>query len=185
MKGVCQLPSCQGKVVKKKYAIFIMFGFITIALAACQTAQTPDEVKAPSETDNAYPALESELDDQAYPVEQFIPLLGAAYPVSEEDVQMLIQSWTLSDYSENNVIQDIPAKTIRFYADGSYELAIDSNTIMGSWTTRLTSFESVLILDPGSDQPLTFDILDLNASQLHLRSLQEGIQIDEEYQPAN
>jgi len=171
--------------MKKKFVIIIMFVFIAIALAACQTAQTSDEVTAPSETDNAYPALESELDDQAYPVEQFIPLVEAAYPVSEDDVQMLIQSWTLSGYSENNVLQDIPAKTIQFSADGSYELTIDSNTIIGSWTTKLTSIESILILDPDSDQLLTFDILDLNASKLYLRSLQEGTQIDEEYQPVN
>jgi len=49
----------------------------------------------------------------------------------------------------------------------------------------LNSNESILILDPDSDQPLTFDILDLNALHLHLRSLLEGTQIDEEYQPAN
>ena len=171
--------------MKKKYAILTTFFLLVFVLAACKAQQTPDEVKVPSETDSAYPVPETEQGDQAYPVEQFVPLIEAAYPITEEDLQLLIQTWTLSNYSENNVVQTFPAKTIQFYADGGYELTTDSDTKLGFWTTRLNSIESILILDPDSDQPLTFGILDLNTSHLHLRSLLEGTQIDEEYQPAN
>ena len=171
--------------MKKKSTILITFFLLILALAACKAKQTPVEVKSPSETDAAYPVPETDQVDQAYPVEQFVPLLEAAYPITEEDLQQIIQTWSLTNYSENDVNQAAPAKTIRFCTDGSYELTTDSDTITGFWTTRLSSIESILSLDPDSDHTLTFDILDLNASQLHLRSLQEGIQIDEEYQPAN
>ncbi|MEA3326911.1 MAG: hypothetical protein U9R53_06325 [Chloroflexota bacterium] len=171
--------------MKKKFAILIIFILLTAVLAACKATQTPVEVKSPPETNDAYPIPETDQVDQAYPVEQFVPLLEAAYPITEEDLQQLIRTWSLTNYSENDVNQAAPAKTIRFCTDGSYELTTGSETISGIWTTRLNSIESILILDPDSDHALTFDILDLNDSHLHLRSLQEGIQIDEEYQPAN
>lgn len=178
--------------MKIRFSAFIILFMLILVLTACQGNQNkPEETQAPNgdedvqnETGSAYPAGESGA--ESYPVQEFIPLFSGdeAYPINEEDLQLLLRTWSRAAYSEDGLLQEPGVKTLRFDADGSYEIVTEEGTETGNWTAGLTAIESTLILDPGTDEMLTFEIVNLQEALLNLRSMREDITIEEEYLPA-
>lgn len=179
--------------MKFRFSSFIILVMFVLAMTACQANQNgPEETQVPdgdevnqAENESAYPAGES--GEESYPVQEFIPVFTGndAYPITEEDLQLLLRTWSRSAYSEDGILQDPGVKTLRFNADGSYEITTEEGTKTGDWTAGLTSIESTLILDPGTDEMLTFEIVNLQEALLNLRSTRDDITIEEEYLPAD
>lgn len=177
--------------MKIRFSTFIILVVLVLAMTACLGNQNgPGETQVPdgdegvqNENGSAYPAGES--GDESYPVQEFIPLFNGndAYPITEEDLQLLLRTWSRAAYSEDGLLQDPGVKTLRFNSDGSYEIVTESGTSTGNWTAGLTAIESTLILDPGTDDMLTFEIVNLQEALLNLRSIREGITIEEEFLP--
>ena len=161
----------------KKSLWFVGFIFILVTvLTACQTAaseQTPGETAYPVET-GSKPNQENEQ-----------TIAESAYPISEEDLENLYQTWSLTQYTEDGTLKDSQAKTITFSANGTYQITTEKGSTSGSWTTTLLGLESTLVLDPDSDQPLTYEITTLDRDLLTLRSVQDNLEIEEQFQPAN
>ena len=178
--------------MKIRFSSLLILIVVVLALTACQAnandrgaTQAPNgEEGVQTENGSAYPAGES--GEESYPVQEFIPIFNSddAYPVSEEDLQLLLRTWSRSAYSENGILQDPALKTLRFNADGSYEIVTEEGTRTGNWTAGLTAVESTLILDTGTDEVLTFEIVNLQEALLNLRSMREDITLEEEYLPA-
>ena len=130
---------------------------------------------------------ESETGGEAYPVAPPpVPTVvgSSAYPITNDDIQLLIGAWSLTQYSENDISMKPGARIIKFFDDGTYEVTTDAGTRTGTWVTKLYAVESNLILDPGTENPLTFEILDLSPSVLNLRITLNGVEINEGYLPA-
>lgn len=179
--------------MKIRFSSFIILVVLALAMTACQASQNgPEESQIPNddegvqtENGSAYPAGES--GEESYPIQEFIPVFSGddAYPITEEDLQLLLRTWSRSAYSENDILQDPGVKTLHFNADGTYEIVTEEGTSTGNWTAGLTSIESTLIFDPGTDEMLTFEIVNLQEALLNLRSVRDGIIIEEEYLPAD
>lgn len=166
---------------KKRIILIITLGLL-IALAGCQQAEVVDEEAVLEEIP---PVIDNE--EQAYPVEDeiFPPAYEMAYPITEEDLERLMQNWTLVERWENDVQVDMPAKTIRFNPDGSFEISSDGVVTTGSWSAQLMAVESLLILNPGTEAMQTYQILELDESLLSLGIFQDGMYVEESYQPAD
>ncbi len=161
----------------KKSLWFVGFIFILVTvLTACQTAATD---QAPVET--AYPVETGSKPNQ----ENEQTIAESAYPISEEDLQNLYQTWSLTQYTEDGIVKDTQSKTIAFAADGTYQMTTEQGSTSGAWTSTLLGLESSLVIDPDSDQPLTYEIIALDRDLLTLRSVQDNLEIEEQFQPAN
>ena len=109
-----------------------------------------------------------------------------AYPITEDDLQLLFKSWSLSSYLEDDVSKEPENKTITFNGDGTYEITIDGTTSTGNLMSRLYADESTLLLEAGTqDDFMTFEIVALDEDRLELRSMQDNVIIDEIFVPAN
>ena len=178
--------------MKIRFSSFFILVMFVLAMTACQGNQNaPGETLVPggdegvqNENGSGYPAGDS--GEESYPVQEFIPFFEGndAYPISEDDLQLILRTWSRATYSEDGLLQDPGVKTLRFNSDGSYEIVTESGTSTGNWTAGLTAMESTLILDPDTDEMLTFEIVNLQEALLNLRSIREGITIEEEFLPA-
>ena len=178
--------------MKIRFSSFIILVMLFLSITACQGNQNGpvenlvpnDDAGVQNENGSAYPAGDSE--EESYPVQEFIPFFEGndAYPISEEDLQLLLRTWSRVAYSEDGLLQDPGVRTLRFNSDGSYEIVTEDGTSTGNWTAGLTAIESTLILDPGTDEMLTFEIVNLQEALLNLRAIRESITIEEEYLPA-
>lgn len=178
--------------MKIRFSSFIVLVMLVLAMTACQSNRNAPEETQVTGNDEGVQA-ENELADPAggseaesYPVQEFIPIFTGdeAYPISEEDLQLLLRTWSRAAYLEDGLLQDPGVKTLRFNADGSYEIVTEDGVRTGNWTAGLTAIESTLILDPGTEEVLTFEIVNLQEALLNLRSMRENIIIEEEYLPA-
>jgi len=178
--------------MKLRYSFGVILIIIMLTISACQDNLTLEETEVVIERQEntppeptGYPVEELQPGDEGYPIEDYLPPpLDAGYPVNEEDIHWLFRTWSLSYYSENGISSDPPLKTIRFDADGSYEIITASETTTGNWTYSLLSPEAILILDPDSQPPHFFDIIELKPEFLNLRSTQGDSDINEQYLPA-
>ena len=173
-------------------AVWIILSLFIITLSACRGDQTTPEIPPTAaipvedqpESETAYPAPESDLLEDSYPiVEEAVPPVEDAYPITDEDILLLIGTWTLENYSEAGVSQEPQAKTLTFNAEGTYEINTEGTTTTGTWHTRLGVYESTLILESDAGEMQTFEIIDLTGTRLHIRSARDGVRIDEEYLP--
>jgi len=170
--------------MKRRISSWTILLLLLLALIACQANQPAPALNEQLADNPAYLAG-AESGDGAYPAPEIAISLGdEAYPINEQDLELLIRTWTLSTYAENDVIKDPAIKTLTFNADGTYELTTEMGTTTGNWTAQLMAVEATLILDIGTEQVATFEIVDLTEVLLNLRSMREGIQIDEQYLPA-
>lgn len=55
--------------------------------------------------------------------------------------------------------------------------------ITGDWELVLTPDEATLILDPGTQNEVQYQVVTLEEALLNLRTWQDDVQIDEGYQP--
>lgn len=175
----------------RSQAIAFLLIILVGVLAACQPV-TPDEEACPIDlttgevTEDCLPVLdEDSAEATAYPVEEIIIFMGddSAYPITETDLSLLLKTWRLTTYAEDGVDSKPPSRFLTFYDDGGYALAAESDLITGDWTTVLGLVDSILIFDPGTDQEVYYQIVSLGEAELHLRTWQGEVQIEEGYTP--
>jgi len=174
------------------------FIFLVLIISACQ-AKAPvnnDEVCAIDATTGEYdpscaPNIQNEVagpgnnlaEKDSYPVEAFyFPIANDAYPISEDDLTLLLTGWRLEHYAENEVELEPPLKVLSFYEDGTYTIATETLLESGTWSTVLLASESTLILASESADVVVYQIIDLGEEVLNLRMMRGDIQIDEGYQ---
>ena len=189
--------------MKKNFFSFLFLVLLIIGMSACQSDQTEEESPQPqpsntemqtgNESEPISEATQAQPTDieTGYPIGESLPTKvqlqpagESAYPVTQEDLQMLYHTWSLTNYFVDEVSQETGQKTIIFNADGTYEMTTDEGTQTGQWRTRLMAVESKLILESEAGVT-TYEILDLTSSALNLRMTQEEQQIDEQYLPAD
>ena len=189
--------------MKTKVLSLILLVLLILGLSACQRDEIEDESPQPQVSNTEIPSeSESESDakdnqeqptevDSGYPIVEITPTKTesqpageSAYPITQEDLQMLYHTWSLTNYFVDEVSQEAGQKTIKFKADGTYEMITDEGTQTGQWRTRLMVIESKLILE-SEDGVITYEIMELNPSALNLRMTQDNQQIDEQYLPAD
>jgi len=174
---------------------WIIISILILGLSACQsnTEETQTvilpmiEGQGENEADpveDAYPLDEPEPVEGAYPLGENPPSGTSAYPILEENLQFLIQTWALVNYAENSVVQEPQEKTMTINADGSYEMTTSEGQMSGAWRTQVVDSNATLTLNPDNGEALTYDIIDLNETLLNLRSWREDVQIDELFLPA-
>lgn len=188
--------------MKTKILSIVLLVLLILGMSACQRDEFEDESPQPQESNTEIPS-ESESDsdtednqkptevDSGYPVVETTPTKAqsqpageSAYPVTQEDLQMLYHTWSLTKVFVDEVSQEAGQKTIKFNADGTYEMTTDEGTQTGQWRTRLMAVESKLILESEAGV-ITYEIMDLTPSALNLRMTQDKQQIDEQYLPAD
>jgi len=162
--------------MKKSLPIVIALIILFLLLTACRSSLNEIPVQETAELEAAYPS-------ENYESVQNSPDLDSAYPITQEDLELLYRTWNLSVYSEDGIVQDPMVKTLRFNADGSYEMSTENGSTMGNWTARLFAMESTLSLNSDAGETLTFEIVDLEEALLKLRSWRENVQIEEQFQP--
>lgn len=176
---------------KVNYRSILFITLLALILAACQAKQQSEEACPIDLTtgelaEDCLPTLtDDETEAAAYPVEEFIMVIGddSAYPITEADLSLLLKTWHLTSYAEDGVEFKPPFRYLTFYDDGGYAIATEPDLLTGVWTTVLLAEESTLILDPGTDQEVQYQIIDLGEAELHLRTWQDDVQIDESYEP--
>lgn len=157
--------------------IFAVLALCSLTIIACQPTAEETPLQETAEIETAYPAEEATAQN---PIE-----MEEAYPITEEDLQLLHRTWDLSVYSEDGIIQEPKVKTLRFNADGSYEMVTESGTTTGNWTAMLFAQESTLILNSDDGEAMSLEIVDLEEALLNLKSWRENVQIEEQYVPAD
>ena len=162
--------------MKKTLPIVIALIFLCMVLTSCRSSTNETPVQETAELETAYPSKDNESIEDA-------PDLDSAYPIKQEELDLLHRTWDLSVYSEDGIVQDPMVKTLRFNADGSYEMITENGSTMGNWTARLFAMESTLILNSDAGETLTFEIVNLEEALLNLRSWRESVQIEEHFQP--
>lgn len=176
--------------MKKHTHLLIALLILSLFLGACQAGpsdQTAEENSERSteqtsgsdaaEIETAYPAEE----DQAV---QATPDMDEAYPITDEDLEMLHKTWETTMVLEDGIVQDPIVQTLQFNADGTYEMTTESDTNTGNWTARLSTQESVIILTEDTGETQTFEIIELTENLLILQSWRETIQVEQQFQPA-
>lgn len=173
--------------MKKYRQLLIAIFLFSLFLSACRVQptdrSTQDDSERSADTDTiaaetAYPAGE-------YKTVQETMAVDAAYPIKEEDLDLLYKTWESSAYLEDGSEQNPKILTLRFSADGAYEMTTDSGTITGEWTPRLSSLDSNLILKNKAGNTQNYEIIKLEESLLILQYWQENVQIEQQFQPVN
>jgi hypothetical protein len=162
-----------------------------LILTACQVGQPTEEVcpidlTTGEQSEDCLANLNADESEAAgYPVEVFIPIIGDdfAYPITEADLSLLLKTWRLTSYAEDDIESKPPFRFLTFYDDGGYAIATEPDLLTGSWTSIIMAMEPSLILDPGTDQEIRYQIIDLGEAELNLRTWRDDVQIDERYEP--
>ena len=189
--------------MKNNFFSTLLLVLLIIGMTACQSNQPEDESPQPQPSNTEMQTgNESEPVSEAtqvqptevesgYPIGESSPTMvqlqpagESAYPISQEDLQLLFHTWSLTNVLIDKVSQDAAYKTIKFNADGTYEMTTDEGTQIGQWRARLTAVESNLILESEAGM-ITYEMIDLTQSVLNLRMTQVDQQIDEQYLPAD
>lgn len=169
----------------KRKIIITLFVIFVMALSACRSGtektNTAESNSSDISDENAYPAPGSSSLDGAYPLEEKQPVGESAYPITEADREILMKNWSLVTLAENGTIQEVQPQTLQLDTNGSYSLSSEKDSESGTWTAKLSENESSLTLYPEPGEPLTFVIIELNETLLHLRSWQGNTQIDRMY----
>ncbi len=160
------------------------------APAETQAPQGPADADEPpiADPETPPPDVESGANQEAYPVNAptSAPEESAAlaYPISEEDINLLIGDWVLVSYVENGNAVTPVEKRLTFASDGSYEVVREGETLTGTWETSLTASQAILYMAPLLDDIPLIEIKELTEDTLHLGYNIGGIPFEEIYQPA-
>lgn len=162
--------------MKTKTFIALVFLIAVLSIAGCKAAepQTGDV-----SLESSYPA------DKGYPLDEIvIPSGEVAYPITQQDLSLLFQPWTLSGYRVNDQDQTSPMKTLTFQMDGSVMIVTEAGTADGSWSADISMYPT-LTLNMNDEGVLTYSIVALSDTGLALQLIQDGNVIDEQYLPAD
>ena len=173
--------------MKTRFSHWIILIILLLALTACSTDQPTEVVTETPPEENIEQPPSEPGEEASYPVQEFVipPVVDpSAYPITDEDLQMLIGSWSLTYYAENGKSMGSGYRLLRFNEDGTYEVSTESGSRTGEWTAKLYAVESMLILDPGTSNALTFRIDELTQAVLNLSITMNGVEIEEGYLPA-
>jgi hypothetical protein len=179
----------------KARIFWIIVSILILGLSACQSKTEETQtvilpmIEGQGENDadpaeDAYPLDEPEPVEGAYPLGENPPSGASAYPIVEENLQFLIQTWTLANYAENGVVQELQEKSLTINADGSYEMTTSEGRMSGEWRSQVDGTNATLTLNPDNGEALTYEIIDINETLLNLRFWREDVQIDELFLPA-
>lgn len=180
----------------QKFPLFLLI-LIIVALTACQ-AKSPinneeacsidaetgeyDPSCAPDILDSAFGPEGYPAEEGAYPLEvEYLPISNDAYPITEDDLTLLLTGWHLENYVEDDVEINTLLKVLSFYPDGTYTLATETELTSGTWSAFLLASESALFLTSKTGEKINYEIINLEAEKLTLRTWRGSIQIDENY----
>gem|GEM_PF-954812 len=177
--------------INKNLTLVLLACILGLVLSACQPEAPAEEACQIDLETGEYaegcipPPDEDEIEAQTYPVEEI--LMGsqgeASYPIGEDELSLLLKTWRLTDFAENNVPSKPPFRFLTFYKDGSYAIATEPDLITGDWEVVFTTGETTLILNPGTQNEVLYQVVVLEEAMLNLRTWQDDVQIDEGYQP--
>jgi len=178
--------------MKKQTRLWITLILFILVLTACQSEEEQpggETIYLPqSSSGDINEPEQSEVIDQeedAYPIQtEVVSEYEVAYPVSTEDLKLLDRSWYLYAYREDGADMEPANKSLTF-SGNRYALTTDEGTITGSWTARIESPDPILVLDSGIAETLFYEIILLNETTLNLRTVQDQIQIEEDYMPVD
>lgn len=161
-----------------KWFVLLLAVLAISGCPACQTdvveTQPLDENSPGNITGTSYPLMNTPA-----------PTIQVAYPITEDDLQLIYRTWEITTYFENGVPLEPGNKRIKFNQDGTYETVIGENVRTGYYETWLYATESTLIFDPGSPDAQYYDIMEVHEDDLFLHTIIDGIHIDEYYLPAD
>jgi hypothetical protein len=177
--------------INNNLTLIVLVCILGLVLSACQPEATAEEVCQIDLETGEYaegcipPPGEDEIEAQAYPVEQSLTSSQGetSYPVGEDKLSWLLKTWRLTDFAENGEPSKPPFRFLTFYKDGTYAIATEPDLITGDWELVLTPDEATLILDPGTQNEVQYQVVTLEEALLNLRTWQDDVQIDEGYQP--
>ena len=161
---------------------------LSISLGACKTTETSTMVPETviDQTEGQNDTGETAV-NQAYPLETAEKPIQQemAYPISQDDIQMLIKAWSLTETYVEGAIQENKEKILEFNSDNTFQIITPENTITGNWSVRLFATESNLILNQMDGAFTSYQIVELEQDSLILSSIQDGKPIEEHFTPAN
>lgn len=119
------------------------------------------------------------VETDAYPLPDIIiPPSDEGYPIEEDDLVLLLRTWSLIGRAEDNQSVDHGTRALQFFSNGTYQLFDGEEMTTGAWTVKMEADStSTLTLD----KSMNYDIIALNEAFLQLRSTQNGVVIDEQY----
>lgn len=162
--------------MKTRTFIALIFLIAVLSTAGCKAAE-PKTTDSSMET--SYPS------GADYPVDEImVNSVEEAYPISQQNLNLLFRTWTLSTYKINDQDEAVPMKTLTFLEDGSYVMATEAGTTNGYWQADISMFPT-LILKSDSDQIISYSLLSLGNSDLSLQLIEDGNVIDEQYLPVD
>jgi hypothetical protein len=178
--------------MKKQPRPWIILILFILVLTACQSEEeqpagetvylpqsSSGEITEPEQSE----AIDQE--DDAYPIQtEVVSEYEVAYPVSTEDLKLLDRSWYLYAYREDGAAMEPASKSLTF-SGNRYALTTDEGTVTGTWTARIESPDPILVLDSGNSGTLFYQIILLDETTLNLRTVQDQIQIEEDYMPVD
>jgi len=173
--------------MKPALLTWIILILLCVSLSACHF---PSQAPPADENSNEQAEMTISPEDAfaaegAYPVEGSpIQQAEAAYPVNEENLVLLLRTWSLSRHAEDGIIKDPGRELLTFNPDGRYEIVTDAGSETGTWEAQLAGFDAVLILNKNTENLLVLEIITLNETWLQLHYWQGDAQIDEDYLPA-
>lgn len=176
---------------KPKFHFLMLIFIMVISLTACQTENHVEgvcqiDLETGEYLEGCIPANNGDdLDIHAYPLENDPKKsdADAGYPINEGDLTFLLKTWRLTSFVENGKEIKPPFRFLTFYDDGSYAIATEPDLILGEWTTVLRTEYASLLLNPGMENEVQYQIVDLQETELHLRTWQGDVEIDEGYEP--
>lgn len=176
---------------------FLILILLVLIFTACQSKPpiNNDEVCAIDAATGEYdPSCAPNIQDgavgpDAYPSDNdvnspstiYMPIAMEAYPITEDDLTLLFTGWRLENYAENEVMLEPPLKVLSFTSEGTYTLATETELESGTWSTVLLASDASLVLTSELGDAVRYQIIELDEEHLNLRTMRDGIQIDEGY----
>ncbi|MDF1520285.1 MAG: hypothetical protein RQ728_07720 [Brevefilum sp.] len=178
--------------MKKQTRLWITLILFILVLTACQSKEEQpagETIYLPQSSSGDITESEQsgaiDQEDDAYPIQtEVVSEYEVAYPVSPEDLKLLDRSWYLYAYREDGADMEPANKSLTF-SGNRYALTTDEGTITGSWTARIESPDPILVLDSGNSGTLFYEIILLDETTLNIRTVQDQIQIEEDYMPVD
>jgi hypothetical protein len=174
--------------MKNRLLPWITLLVLSISLGACRAAETQTAVPEPiiDQAEQQNETAETAI-DQAYPLETAeTPIKQEmAYPISEDDIQLLFKAWALTEFYIDGASQENKEIIMEFNSDNTFQIITPESTVSGNWIARLFAAESNLILNQTDGSMVTYQIVELEPDSLILSSIQDGKPIEEHFTPAN
>jgi hypothetical protein len=166
--------------MKIRLSLALIFLIALLSITGCKAAETQTTDMS---MESAYPGDKGYPADAVYPTEDYANTsMDEAYPIKEQDLDLLYRTWTLSTVKVNDQEQTPPMKTLAFQADGTVLMTDENGTTEGHWFAVITMYPT-LTLELSSENTLTYHLVSLTKANLDLQLMQNNDIIDEQYQP--